>query len=75
MHQRNNTHEDNAKLLDVVMAMYDLIEYSKNYSKTLGNLWQYHKDVSSYTINSESFMLKADLTGSTPAAGNSKDVN
>lgn len=57
------------------MAMYDLIEYSKNYSKTLGNLWQYHKDVSSYTINSESFMLKADLTGSTPAAGNSKDVN
>ena len=57
------------------MAMYDLIEYSNNYSKTLGNLWQYHKDVPSYTINSESFTLKADLTGSTPAAGNSKDVN
>ena len=58
------------------MAMYDLIEYSNDYSKTLGNLWQYHKDVSSYTItNSESFMLKADLIGSTPAAGNSKDVS
>ena len=58
------------------MAMYDLIEYSNDYAKTLGNLWQYHKNVSSYTItNAESFMLKAELTGSTPAAGNSQDVN
>ena len=26
------------------MPMYNLIEYSDNYSKTSGNLWQYHKD-------------------------------
>ena len=28
----NNTQVDNAKDIDVVMAMYDLIEYSDNYS-------------------------------------------
>ena len=26
------------------MQMYNLIEYSDNYAKTLGNVWQYHKD-------------------------------
>ena len=25
------------------MPMYNLIEYSDNYSKTSGNLWQYHR--------------------------------
>ena len=24
--------------------MYNLIRYSKNYSKTSGNLWQYYRD-------------------------------
>ena len=33
---RNNTQIDNAKELDVVMPMYNLIEYSENYSKTSG---------------------------------------
>ena len=28
------------------MPMYNLIEYSDNYSKTSGSLWQYCKDVS-----------------------------
>ena len=27
------------KYIDVVMTMYDLIEYSDNYSKTSGSLW------------------------------------
>ena len=27
------------------MAMYNLIEYSNNYSKTSGSLWQYCKDI------------------------------
>ena len=31
----NNTLIDNAEDLDIVMPMYNLIEYSKNYSKTL----------------------------------------
>ena len=37
----NNIKIDNAKDIDIVMPMYNLIEYSYNYSKTLGNLWQY----------------------------------
>ena len=36
----NNTQIDNAKDIDIVMPMYNLIEYSDNYSKTSGNLWQ-----------------------------------
>ena len=33
----NNTLVDNAEDLDIVMPMYNLIEYSKNYSKTTGS--------------------------------------
>ena len=40
----NNTQIDNAKHIDLVMPMYNLIEYSDNYSKTSGSLWQYHRD-------------------------------
>ena len=35
----NNTQVDNAKDIDSVMSMYNLIEYSDNYSKTSGSLW------------------------------------
>ena len=41
----NNTHVDDAKDLDIVMPMYNLIEYDDNYSKTSGSLWQYCKDI------------------------------
>ena len=34
----NNTEIDNVKDIDIVMPMYDLIEYSDNYSKALGSL-------------------------------------
>ena len=37
----NNAQVDNAKDIDIVMLMYNLIEYSDNYSKTSGSLWQY----------------------------------
>ena len=40
----SNTQIDNAKDIDVVMSMYDLIEYSNNYLKTSGSLWQYYRD-------------------------------
>ena len=36
----NNTQLDNAKYIDIVMPMYNLIEYSNNYSKRSGSLWQ-----------------------------------
>ena len=35
----NNTEIDNAKYVDIVIPMYDLIEYSDNYSKISGSLW------------------------------------
>ena len=41
----NNIQIDNAKYIDIVMPMYNLIEYSDNYSKTSGSLWQYCKEI------------------------------
>ena len=41
----NNTHVDDAKGPDIVMPMYNLMEYSGNYSKTSVSLWQYCKDI------------------------------
>ena len=35
----NNTEVENAKDIDIVMPMYNLIEYSHNYAKTSGYLW------------------------------------
>ena len=32
---------DNAEDLDVVMPIYILVEYSKNYGKTIGSFWKY----------------------------------
>ena len=40
----NNTKIDNAKDIDKLMPMYNLIEYSDSYSQTSASLWQYHKD-------------------------------
>ena len=40
----NNTQIDKANDIDIVMPMYNLIEYSDNYAKTTGSLWQYCKD-------------------------------
>ena len=39
----NNTQADNAKDLDVLMPVYNLIEYSDNYSKTSESLYQYNR--------------------------------
>ena len=41
----NNTQADDAKYIDRVIPMYNLIEYSDNYLKTSGSLWQYCKDI------------------------------
>ena len=40
----NNMLIDNTEDLDVAMAMYNLLEYSKNYSKTTVSLWNYYRD-------------------------------
>ena len=71
----NNTQIDNAKDIDIVMPMYSLIEYSDNYAKTSGSLWQYYRDEPNDNLaNSESFNSKIKITGKPPAAGNEKDV-
>ena len=49
----NNTQIDNAKDIDIVMPMYNLIEYSDNYAKTTGSLWQYCKDIPALNANDE----------------------
>ena len=58
---------DNAEDLDVVMPMYNLIEYSKSYRKTTGILWNYYKDEASDTLSSDSksFKYKTSITGNT----------
>ena len=51
------------------MPMYNLIEYSDNYSKTSGSLWQYYKDdLHDNITESESFKSKIRISGKTPAA-------
>ena len=44
MSEKNNTQVDNAKDLDVVMPMYNLIKYSDNYFETSGSLYQFGRD-------------------------------
>ena len=71
----NNTQIDNAKDIDIVMYMYNLIEYSDNYAKTSGSLWQYFRDEpDDYIEDSESFTSKIKITGKTPDDDNEKDV-
>ena len=47
--------------------MYNLLESSKNYSKTTGSLWNYYRDEPSNPLssNSESFKYKTSITGNT----------
>ena len=58
---------DNAEDLDVVIPMYNLLQYSKNYRKTAGSLWKYYRDEPSNTLSSdyESLKYKTSITGNT----------
>ena len=40
----NETFVDNAEHINIAMPMYNLIEYSDNYSDTSGSLWQFKRD-------------------------------
>ena len=63
----NGVKIDNEEDLDVVMPMYNLLEYSKNYRKTTGSLWNYYKDepnsstdddnITHSILNSEAFVV------------------
>ena len=55
--------------------MCNLTEYSDNYSKTSGSLWQYYKDDPNDNLtDSKSFKSKVKITGKTPDDGNTKDL-
>ena len=80
----NNIQVHNAKDIDIVMPMYNLIEYSDNYVKTSGSLWQYCKDIPARNANNiieeftednttDTFKFKAKITGQTGNDG-TKDV-
>ena len=80
----NNTQIENATDIDIVMPMYNLIEYSNNYAKTTGSLWQYSKDIPAGNANDEiivfdvnnvtdSFNFKVKITSRTGNNGR-KDV-
>ena len=81
----NNTRVDNAKDIDIVMPMYNLIEYSNNYSKTSGSLWQYCKDMPAVNNKSDiadinrrdaadSFNFKTEIAGQNDNNGKIDDL-
>ena len=57
------------------MLMYNLLEYSKNYRKTTGSLWNYYRDEPSNPLssNSESFKYKTSITGNTYNIGDGEE--
>ena len=71
----NETLTDNPEDLHVVMHMYNLTEYSKNYSKTSGTLWNFHKYISIDPItNPQSFKYKTSIIGKAANDGKTKEV-
>ena len=70
----NDEHVDAAENVDIVMPMYNLIEYSDNYQDSLATLYQYKRDeptdnnVNLTADNSTSFKYKVNLLGNIDAA-------
>ena len=63
---------EDAEDLDIVMPMYNLLEYSKNYSKTIGSFYNYYRDAlagnannNDNKANSNTFRYKNKITGNT----------
>ena len=63
---------EDADDLDIVMPMYNLLEYSKNYRQTIGSLYNYYRDElggndnnNDNTVNSDTFRYKNKITGNT----------
>ena len=73
----DDEHVDTAENLDIVMPMYNLIEYSDNYQDSSATLYQYKRDESPDNINnnlatntSSSFKYKVDLLGNPAVVNN-----
>ena len=76
----NNEFIEDADDLDIVMPIYNLLEYSKNYRKTIGSLYNYYRDELSddnnpynfpntNVVNSSAFKYKNKITGNTNRVG------
>ena len=78
----NDEHVDTADDLNIVMSMYNLIEYSDNYSDTSEHLWQFKRDESPVTNagspdnasvhNSSSFKYKSSFIGDSPTVARNR---
>ena len=63
---------EDAEDSDIVMPMYNLLEYSKNYRRIIGSFYNYYRDElggndnnSDNTVNSNTFRYKNKITGNT----------
>ena len=86
----NNRLINNAEYLDIVIPMYNLLEYCDNYSLKSESLWNYYKNEmnddgaevndANFKINngkvtkSRSFEYKTQITRNTPANDNILDT-
>ena len=73
----NDEHDDTAENLDIVMRMYNLIEYSDNYQDSSATLYQYKRDeprddlANNLATNTlSSFKYKVNLLGNPNIVGN-----
>ena len=72
----NDEHVNTAENLDIVMPMYNLIEYSDNYQDSSATLYQYKRDEPPHNLannltqnNTDSFQYKVELLGDPVHAG------
>ena len=76
----NETFVDEADFINITMPIYNLIEYSDNYSDTSGSLWDFKRDeiVNNADVtndnNAPSFKYKANLIGNTENNGTKNGV-
>ena len=76
----NETFVDETNFINIIMAMYNLLKYSDNYSDTSGSLWQFKRDEITNNAdvindnNAASFKDKANLIGNTDANGTKNGV-
>ena len=72
----NNELIEDADDLDIVMPIYNLLEYSKNFRKTIGSLYNYYRDelnvdanlnnfANNNVVSSNSFQYKNKIIGNT----------
>ena len=81
----NNTQIVDAEYIDIVMPMYNLIEYNDIYSKTSGSLWQYCKEIPAVNDHgdivdfnganaTDSYNFKTKITGQTANNNNNGNI-